>query len=106
MLRAGGNCCEVGFQLHIRNNGLQPVSIWDKDSFADTSAESDNLSGSSENLSQSLIDLLPDIEKIYRESLTTPFIKAESKIYDKDIAQFYRELLDNSVLSEPGSGTN
>ena len=69
-------------------------------------AETDNSSGQSENLTQSLINLLPDIEKIYREALTMPFIKAESKIYDKDIAQFYHELLDRSVLSEPGDGAN
>ena len=64
-------------------------------------AETDNLSDLSENLTQSFINLLPDIEMIYRESLTMPFKKAESKIYDEDIAQFYRELLDSSVLSEP-----
>ena len=69
-------------------------------------AETDNLSGQSENLTQSLIGLLPDIEKIYRESLTMPFLKAESKIYDEDIAQFDRELLERSVLSEPGDGAN
>ena len=69
-------------------------------------AETDNLSAASANLSQSLIDLLPDIEKIYRESLTAPFRKAESKIYDEDIAQFYQELLDNSVLYEPEGETN
>ena len=63
-------------------------------------AETDNLSEMSENLTQSFINLLPDIEKIYRESLTMPFRKAESKIYDEDIAQFYQELMDNSVLSE------
>jgi len=59
-----------------------------------------------DNLSQSMVELLPDIEKIYRESLTTPFRKAESKIYDEDIAQFYQELLDNSVLYEPEGGAN
>ena len=69
-------------------------------------AETDNLSEQSENLTQSFIDLLPDIEKIYRESLTAPFRKAESKIYDEDIAQFYQELLDNSVLYEPEGETN
>ena len=67
-------------------------------------AESDNLSESSESLAQSFIDLLPDIEKIYHESLTMPFKKAESKIYDEDIAEFYHELLDKSVLAEPGDG--
>ena len=69
-------------------------------------AETDNLSESSENLSQSLIDLLPDIERIYRESLILPFQKAQSKIYDEDIAEFYQELLDKSVLYEPEDGTN
>lgn len=64
-------------------------------------AETDNLTTTSSNLSQSLIDLLPDIEQIYRESLTLPFRKAESKIYDEDIAEFYRELLDNTGLREP-----
>ena len=69
-------------------------------------AETDNVTESSDNLTNSLIDLIPNIEKIYRESLTMPFIKAKSKIYDEDIADFYQELLDNSGLSEPGDGTN
>jgi hypothetical protein len=63
-------------------------------------AQSSDLSEPSENLSQGLIDLLPDIERIYHESLTFPFRKAESKIYDEDIAQFYRELLDRSGLGD------
>ena len=69
-------------------------------------AETDNLSALSENVTQSFVDLLPDIEKIYREALTMPFRKAQSKIYDEDIAQFYQELMDNSVLAEEGDGTN
>jgi hypothetical protein len=69
-------------------------------------AESSDLSEPSENLSQGLMDLLPDIEKIYHESLTFPFRKAESKIYDEDIAQFYQELLDRSGLGESADGTN
>ncbi len=73
---------------------------------AETDNSADNLTAASANLSQSLIDLLPDIEKIYRESLTAPFRKAKSKIYDEDIAQFYEELLDNSVLYEPEGETN
>jgi hypothetical protein len=52
----------------------------------------------SDNVTQSFLDLLPDIEKIYRESLIMPFEKAESKIYDEDIAEFYSELLDNTGL--------
>jgi hypothetical protein len=69
-------------------------------------AETDNLSELSENVTQSFVNLLPDIERIYREALTMPFRKAESKIYDEDIAEFYQELLDNSVLAESGDGTN
>ena len=57
--------------------------------------------GLSDNETFGLVDLLPDIEKIYRESLYTPFEKAESKIYDPDIAEFYRELLDNTGLRRP-----
>ncbi len=69
-------------------------------------AETDNLTEESESLSQSLIDLIPDIERIYRESLRAPFRKAESKIYDEDIAEFYQELLENTVLYEPDGETN
>ena len=64
-----------------------------------TKAETDD--SLSDNGTFSLVDLLPDIEKIYRESLYTPFEKAESKIYDPDIAEFYRELLDNTGLRRP-----
>ena len=69
-------------------------------------AETDNLSNLSENVTQSFINLLPDIEKIYRESLTMPFKKAESKIYDKDIAEFYRELMDTTGLADTENVTN
>jgi len=69
-------------------------------------AENDNLSEPSENLTQSLAELLPDIERIYHESLTAPFQKAGRKIYDEDIGQYYQELLDSSVLYEPGDGAN
>ena len=68
-------------------------------------AENDSSSVSSENLTQGFLNLLPDFEKIYREALTLPFQKAESKIYDKDIAEFYRELLDKTGLRDSGDGT-
>ena len=72
-----------------------------------TLAETDDLGDTSENVTQSFTDLLPDIEKIYRESLIMPFEKAESKIYDEDIAEFYSELLDSTGLrSAPGEGEN
>ena len=69
-------------------------------------AQTDNLSELSENVTQSFINLLPDIEKIYREAPTMPFRQAESKIYDEDIAQFYQELLDRSGLGDSADGTN
>ena len=55
--------------------------------------------GSTENSTNSLAKLLPDIEKIYQESLTMPFKQAEKKIYDKDIAEFYRALMDKTGLA-------
>jgi len=58
----------------------------------------------SNNSTLSLVKLIPDFEKIYRESLTMPFIKAESKIYDPDILEFYRELMDKTGLNDPGTG--
>jgi hypothetical protein len=69
-------------------------------------AETDSSSGISDNWTQSFANLLPDVEKIYRESLTMPFLKAQSKIYDEDIAQFYQELLNKSVLREPEDEEN
>ena len=39
----------------------------------------------SDNLS--LVDLLPDIEKIYHDALITPFEEAGKKIYDDDVAR-------------------
>ena len=71
-----------------------------------TRAETDNVSDTSDNLTQGLLDLLPDFEKIYHESLIMPFEKAESKIYDEDIAEFYRELLDNTGLRRPTETPN
>jgi hypothetical protein len=52
----------------------------------------------SDNASRGIMELIPDFEVIYREALTQPFIKAESKIYDEDIAEYYRGLLDSTGL--------
>ena len=62
-------------------------------------ADVNQLTGASDNTTNGLTRLLPDIEKIYRESLQMPFIKAESKIYDKDIAEYYRALMDKTGLA-------
>jgi hypothetical protein len=64
-----------------------------------TQADIDASGTPSENTTNVLLKLLPDIEKIYRESLQMPFIKAESKIYDKDIAEYYRALMDKTGLA-------
>jgi hypothetical protein len=66
-------------------------------------AETDPLVDESENVTQSLTGLIPDIQKIYRESLTAPFIQAESEIYDKDIAAFYHSLMEKTGLTDPNS---
>ena len=68
---------------------------------AQTEPGSDNLSALSANLSQSLINFLPDIEKIYRDAITTPLRETEKKIYDDDIADFYQALLKKSSLDNP-----
>ncbi len=49
----------------------------------------------------SLVQLVPDIEKIYRQALVSPLIEAEKKIYDPDIAAFYRKLLEKTALDKP-----
>jgi hypothetical protein len=65
-------------------------------------AQTDNTSGTSGNVTQGLLDLIPDIGRIYRESLTMPFRMAESEIYDEDIAEFYGALLDKTGLRSAG----
>jgi hypothetical protein len=80
--------------------------LWGAKMVLPTQAQTDNTSGSSENVTQGLSGLIPDIEKIYQESLTTPFRMAESKIYDEDIAEFYGALLDNTGLRGTEDGTN
>ena len=69
---------------------------------AQTDDAIDNLSEASANLSQSLVELLPDIENIYREALLSPLREAEKKIYDNDVAQFCHTLLEKTALD--GSG--
>ncbi len=53
----------------------------------------------SDNNTGFLADLLPDFEKIYKDSLAEPFIKAESKIQDPDIADYYHGLMDKTGLT-------
>ena len=69
-----------------------------------TMAQTDDTTSTSDNLS--LVELLPDIEKIYREALLTPLDEAGKGIYDEDVADYYRLLLERSGLDRPDDGTN
>ncbi len=60
-------------------------------------AQIDGSDNSSDNFS--LVHLLPDIEKIYREALMSPLNEAKKKIYDDDIAQYYEQLLERTELN-------
>jgi hypothetical protein len=55
--------------------------------------------GNSDNSTRGLAGLLPDFEKIYQQALTLPFQKAESKISDPEIADYYHELINSTGLS-------
>ncbi len=66
-------------------------------------AQTDTVESISDNFS--LVDLLPDFEKIYREALLTPLNEVKSKIYDEDIANFYDKLLQNTDLDKPEDRT-
>ena len=48
-----------------------------------------------------LVDLMPDIEKIYRAALLSPFQEARSEIYDEDILAYYDKLLARTGLDAP-----
>jgi len=47
-----------------------------------------------------LSKLLPDIGRIYREAMITPFQQAEAQIYDEEIADYYRRLMENTGLDQ------
>jgi len=59
-------------------------------------AETDNVS---DNFS--LVELLPDIEKIYREALMRPHQEVAKTIYDEEIAEYYKLLLHKTGLDAP-----
>ncbi|HEY31691.1 MAG TPA: hypothetical protein G4O10_01135 [Dehalococcoidia bacterium] len=47
-----------------------------------------------------LTTLLPDIGKIYRTSLASPFQQVEQEIEDEDIANFYHRLMERTGLTQ------
>lgn len=53
----------------------------------------------SDNNSGFLTKLIPDFDKIYRDALAEPFIKAESKIQDPEIADYYHGLMNKTGLT-------
>ena len=75
--------------------GVKPVLPAAADTVDDNAA--------SDNNTNFFANLLPDFEKIYRESLTAPFISAEGTIQDKDIAGFYHDLMNKTGLTDPNS---
>jgi hypothetical protein len=46
--------------------------------------------------------LMPDIGKIYRTSLGAPYRQVEKEIHDKDIANFYHQLMEETGLDKVG----
>lgn len=48
-------------------------------------------------------NLLPDIGKIYRESLGSPYRQVKSEISDPDIASYYQVLMDRTGLDRIGA---
>jgi len=54
----------------------------------------------SDNSSSLLLKIMPDFEKIYHDALAEPFIKAESKIKDPDIADYYHGLMEKTGLTK------
>lgn len=53
----------------------------------------------SDNATLSLSTLMPDFQKIYRQSLAEPFIKAGADITDPGIANFYNGLMQKTGLT-------
>jgi hypothetical protein len=46
--------------------------------------------------------LLPDVGKIYRQCLGSPFRQVEGEISDPDIARFYHNLMQETGLNQIG----
>jgi hypothetical protein len=62
-------------------------------------AGSTDVSGNNTGL---LSNLMPDFDKIYKDALAEPFIKAESKIQDPEIADYYHGLMNKTGLTTAG----
>ncbi|MDD5189625.1 MAG: hypothetical protein PHE50_01130 [Dehalococcoidales bacterium] len=49
--------------------------------------------------------IMPDVETMYKSAFVAPFIKAQDKIVDPDIAGYYQYLLDSTGLTEMADAT-
>jgi hypothetical protein len=58
--------------------------------------------GVEKNLIEELTGLLPDVGKIYRQCLGSPFRAVEKEIYDEDIANYYHKLMQDTGLDKIG----
>lgn len=67
--------------------------------FADTTEPTAETDTESDNSTQGIVDSIANFEQIYTDALTEPFIKAESKIYDADIAEYYHGLMEKTGLT-------
>jgi hypothetical protein len=85
-------CCLIFF-------GVKPVLPM----FANTTDTGAQIAANDEssNTTQGIISSISGFDKIYRDALTEPFIKAESKITDPDIAEFYHGLMVKTGLTNP-----
>ena len=49
-----------------------------------------------------LVSLLPDIGKIYRSALGSPYRQVETEITDPEIAAFFKRFMDETGLDKAG----
>ncbi len=82
--------------------GVKPVlPAFAETTQPNTDSATTQLSTESENTTRNIVEQISSFEKMYREALTEPFIKAESKITDPDIAEFYHGLMEKTGLTNP-----
>jgi hypothetical protein len=57
---------------------------------------------SSETVIEDPSGMLPDVGKIYRQCLGSPFRQVEGEIHDPDIANYYHNLMQETGLDQIG----
>jgi hypothetical protein len=82
--------------------GVKPgISVF-ADTTEQTTEPGTDPGAESDNSTQGIVDTIANFDKIYTDALTEPFIKAESKIYDADIAEYYHGLMEKTGLTNRG----